>query len=810
MAYRRPVLLPRKESDHRWIRCPRLLASEPPPPILPPGPAVRLDYRFSGPVVAGRARELAVLRARIEAARSNTGAVALLVGEPGIGKTHIARAISDEVRAGGGTAIWGRAFESEWSPPYSVWIDALGDLYHGLSPEQVRAKIDALGPTGAPLTGLLPIAAGEADQPASPDLAPDEERYRLHEAVTSALIDAATDRPLLIVLDDLQWADPASLLLVRHLVRALPRAGIVVLATLRDAPLDREAHSAQLTALLAALHREPAFVRLPISGLERDDVAAILAEVAARPVSAALSAAVHGETGGNPFYAAEVMRHLLDEDRLTDRDDAWTADLTFRELGVPEGVRQVVARRLSRLSDNAQTILGLASVFFSGAQVEVLHALSELPEPDLLDALDEALAAGLVRPVSGRDERYDFTHAIIRHALYESRSRARRARLHRQVAEALERVHGTRAKDHAAELAAQYHASAALPGAENGIQYAVIAAEQARASFARAEAVAALRLGTDLAAGASAATQADVLSRRAIAEADALLLVEASQTIAEALDAHQAADSPPATVAAFLESVSFGLKSNNADSAVWLPLVTRGIELSAPAKDLTWARLHLILDPIEPVTGTRFKAGIWRGFDLDAVLIARERGGEEDHARTLESFDPRTRAETDALLALAQTWSKPGARMRALTVAANDLQYRHGAFRQAADGLGRPPRHERALRRHLLAGQCPHSTHLHLSDPGRDRAGPNGRTDRHRPALPARPLPRVRSPRHRDGHQLRLVPRWRLGDLHRRLEPLHHQPERQRPRLQPTRRAALRRHRRLHSCPRRRQVGLGG
>ncbi len=637
-----------------------------------------------GLALAGRARELAVLRARIEAARSGTGAIALLVGEPGIGKTHIARALTAEVRAGGGIAIWGRAFESEWAPPYSLWIDALGDLYRGLTPDQVRANIDRLGSGGASLAGLLPFAAGADNRPPAPDLAPDEERYRLHEAVTGALMDASSDRPVLIVLDDLQWADPASLLLVRHLSRALPRAGIVVVATLRDTPLDREAHSNQLTALLAALHREPSFVRLPIGGLEREDVAAILTELAARPVSAALSDAVHGETGGNPFYAVEVMRHLLDEDRLTARNDAWTADLSFRELGVPEGVRQVVARRLSRLSDDAQTILGLTSVFSSGAQVEVLHALSGLPEPDLLDALDEALAAGLIRPVPGRDERYDFTHAIIRHALYEGRSRARRARLHRQVAEALERVHGARARDHAAELAAQYHASAALPGAENGIQYAVIAAEQARASFARAEAVAALRLGTDLAAGADAAIRADVLSRRAIAEADALLLVEASQTIAEALDAHEAAGSPPETVAAFLESVSFALKSNNADSAVWLPLVKRGIELSAPAKDLTWARLHLILDPIEPVTGTRFKAGIWRGFDPEAVRIARERGGEEDHARTLESFDQRTRAETDALLALARTWSKPGAKMRALTVAANDLQYRHGAFRHAA------------------------------------------------------------------------------------------------------------------------------
>jgi len=378
------------------------------------------------------------------------------------------------------------------------------------------------------------------------------------------------------------------------------------------------------------------------------------------------------------------MRHLLDEDRLIARDGGWTADLSFRALGVPEGVRQVVTRRISRLSEPTQTLLGLASVFTAGAQVQVLHALGDLPEPDLLDSLDEALSAGLIVPVPGRDERYDFTHAIIRHALYESRSRARRARLHRQVAEALQRVHGPRAAEYAAEIATQYHESAALPGAERGIPFAIAAAEQARAAFGRSDAVAALRLARDLTAEADPATHADVLSRLAIAEADAIMLPDSARTVDAALTAHAAAASPAVAIAAFLESVTYTLKSNGADSAVWLPLVERGISLSAGAKDLTWARLHLILDPIDPVPDTPFKAGIWRGFDPEAVRIAREQGGEEDHARTLESFDPRTRAETAALLVLARHWTKPAAKMRVLTVAANDLQYRHGAFSEAA------------------------------------------------------------------------------------------------------------------------------
>lgn len=646
---------------------------EPPSPV---GPAQSRD------AFVGRARELSGLRRMFDSARNGSGGMALLVGEPGIGKTRIAQIITTEASAAGATILWGRGFEGEWSPPYGPWVAALSELLSHLSTDQRAATIEHLGPAASILGRILPEVA-ETDAPPSTPLDPEEERFRLHEAVAHLLIDASTTTPLVIVLDDLQWADGASLALLRHVVRVLARASIMIVATLRDAELDRAGQSEALTALLAALHREANFLRLPLIGLAQDEVGEILAKAAAHPISAELGAAIHGETGGNPFYVQEIIRHLLEEGRLTDSDGVLTTVASFRDLGVPEGVRQVVNRRLARLSEPAQGLLGVASVFTAGAEVQTLHALSGLPEPALLDAIDEALAAGLLRPVPGRDERYDFTHAIIRQALYEERSPSRRVRLHRQVAEAMERLHGSRSREYAAELAAQYHASASLPGAVLGVPHALVAAETARARYAREQSAHFLRMARDLATEADAETRADVLARLAVAEAEALLLDSAARTTADVLTAFAQAGRPPEAEAEFLERIAFTLKSSGADAGVWRPLVDRGLELAAQERGLTWARLSLIHDPIEPVANTPLKSAIWRGFEPDAVAIARAEGGEEDYARTLESFDPRTRAETNELIVLGRRWQQPGARMRALTVAANDLQYRHGAFDEA-------------------------------------------------------------------------------------------------------------------------------
>jgi DNA-binding CsgD family transcriptional regulator len=640
-------------------------------------------------VFVGRGRELTVLRSKLDAARAGEGGVVLIVGEPGIGKTRLAQALAAEALSGGAAVYWGRAYEGDWAPAYGLWSDVLGDYLRDRPAERLGEELDQAGPGAAAVAQIVPAIRGlVSDVPLAVGLGPDEERFQLYDAVAGLLGRAAKVRPIVVILDDLQWADRGSLGLLRYLLRIVPRSRLLIVATMRDAELDVGERRASLTELLAALYREPSFTRLALAGITEAEVDALVAASVARTVHPALGRAVHGETGGNPFYVQEVIRHLLDERGLVERDGAWTAAGSFRELGVPEGVRQVVNRRLARLTAPTHTLLGYASVFSGGAEVSVLQKLTGFDEGALLDVIDEALAAGLIRPAPGKPETYEFAHAIIRSALYEERSPSRNVRLHRQVAEALEAVHGGQpaaARAHAAELAAQFHASASLAGAERGIHHARVAAETARSGFDRDGAVRFLRMARDLAETGDAATRAEILAKLAVAEAEALELDAAVQTTQEALDAFGAAGAEAIEVAAVLQEVTLALKSGGADAAIWRPLVDRGLTLCGGERNLTWARLSLIHDPIEPIAGTPLKAGIWRGFDPVAIRTARADGNEDDYARTIESFDPRTPAETRALVRLGRTWRQPSAVLRALTVAANDLQYRHGAAGEAIE-----------------------------------------------------------------------------------------------------------------------------
>ena len=339
---------------------------------------------------------------------------------------------------------------------------------------------------------------------------------------------------------------------------------------------------------------------------------------------------------------------------------------------------------MERLSDETQRLLTHASVFTGGFDFAVLPALLERSEDVLLDAIDEALAAKMIEPASSGGERYDFVHAIVRHSLSETWNPSRRVRLHRRAAEALISAYSGREAEHAAELAVQYHRSASLPGAEAGTPFALAAADQAARSFARDRIVHFLRIARDLSGGSDASRRAQILCRLAIAEAEAVLGSEARETADEALAALDEADSSSAARADFLADLAKALKQNAyVDARVWRPLLERGLLLARAEKGRPWAKLMLLNEPVTPVSREIIRAGRWTGFDREAVEIARATGDEEDFARSFESFDPRTRSETDALVDKARSWSRPAAVMYGLTVAANDYQYRYGAFRDA-------------------------------------------------------------------------------------------------------------------------------
>ena len=593
----------------------------------------------------GREAELGLLEAALERAIGARAGLVTLVGEPGIGKTQTVLRFGQIATARGARVLWGRCHEGDASPPYGPWIEALGAL---------------------------------PDVPSAAPLRPEEERLRLYEAAAQSLLALASDQPTVLVLDDLHWADRDSLGLLRHLGRLLGRARLLVVGTYRDVDVDRR-HP--LDEVLAALRREVDLERIPIRGLSLEQVAAYLARTAGEHLPLALVRAIHEETGGSPFYVRELFRHLVEESKIVRRDGRWSTDFSIGELGIPDGVRQLVERRVSRLSAGTGRMLRTAAAFTGGFPFALLPPLTGLDEETLLDCVDEAQAAGLIRTTRG--ETYDFAHAIVRHTLYEGLNASRRARLHRRIAETIEQVHAGREEERAGEIAAQYHASATLPGAERGVDHAIAAADQARAASAHDRAVVYLRMARDLAVGQPAATRAQVLRRLARAEADALLLDAARRTLDEALSAGQEVGADGREVAAFLADVARALKDGGADHTIWEPMVERGLALLGAERSLVWARLTLLRDRYETIASGALNVGRWLGCDPAAVEIARRSGDEDDHARTFEPLEPRSQAETAAILALVERWRSPVAIIRGLDVVARDWQYRHGDWPRA-------------------------------------------------------------------------------------------------------------------------------
>jgi transcriptional regulator with XRE-family HTH domain len=628
----------------------------------------------------GRSDELARLQAALDDATVGRGKVVMVVGEAGIGKTRLAREFARAAREAGATVLWGRCFEGDWQPPYGPWVEAIRDYTEERNPDTL---LQHLGPGAAAIARLLPeIRAGLPDLPIPSQLSPDDERYRLYDAIVQLLIAVSATGPLVVVIDDLHWADADSLRVLQHVGQFVGREHIVVVGAYRDPDVGlTDEHP--LVATLAGLRREGEYQRVGLEGFSGEEVDTYLAQMAGQALPQSLVKAIDEETSGNPFYAREVFRHLTEEAKVLRRDGRWSTDLSIRELGIPEGVREVVRHRIARLSHETGDVLGLAAGFSGSFGFDVLEALSGLQEDTLLDCLDEALRAGLIRTFGETPPRYTFAHAIVRHTLYERLNFDRRARLHRRIAVALEQVFGGHELEHAAELATQYHMSATIPDAGRGTRYALAVARQAKAAFAHERAAAFLRIARDLATDGTPLEQADILRRLAVAEAEAVRLDEARNVGVEALEAMRSAGTEPRARAEFLATLARALKDGGAGTAVWEPLVERGLALAGNVRDLTWARLALLRDRFESVQSGPISGGEWRGQDAEAVAVARTEGDEGDYAQTLEPLEWRTRAETNAILVLAGTWSQPIAVMRALDAAGRDLMYRHGAFHDA-------------------------------------------------------------------------------------------------------------------------------
>jgi tetratricopeptide (TPR) repeat protein len=317
-----------------------------------------------------------------------------------------------------------------------------------------------------------------ADVPPAPPLEPEGARFRLFDSMTAFLQSAAVARPLVLVLDDLHAADEPSLRLLQFVARELGDSRLLIVGAYRDVDPTL---TDPLATTLTELAREPVMRTLALAGLGEADVARFIESAAPGAPAAALGPAVHAETEGNPLFVSETVRLLAAERRL---DQASTAP-----LAIPQSVREVIGRRLSRLSDECNRLLTLASVLGREFDLDALAGVSGLERDDILVLLDEGIEARVVSEVPGVPGRMRFAHALMRDTAYRRLRRSRRVQLHRQVGEALEILYSPNLDAHLAELAHHFFESAAAGDGQKAVDYARRAGTRAAAVLAYEEAV---------------------------------------------------------------------------------------------------------------------------------------------------------------------------------------------------------------------------------------------------------------------------------------------------------------------------------
>ncbi|GAA2702174.1 BTAD domain-containing putative transcriptional regulator [Micromonospora olivasterospora] len=437
----------------------------------PAAPARQTPATPARASVVGRDEELARLDAALAAARTGVTTVVTLTGEAGIGKTRLAEEAAARAAAAGALVVWGRCWEHEGAPDLWPWTQALREIV-----EDGPDGRELLSGRAAPVALLLPEPDSRG---ASLDTtSPAQARAQLVDAVVALLAAAARSRPLLVVLEDLHWADQESLHLLELVAAHLRDAPVAIVATVRlpnDVTEDPSGH------LLAGLARIGAH-RVTLHGLGVDDVRTYITETTGRPVSPEVASAVAARTDGNPFFITQVVR-LGGPDAVLDG------------RVVPRGVREAVARRLRRVEPADRAVLEAAAVAGRVFDLPLLEAVSGVPAPTIDAAVDRALRSGLLGEEQAAVPRFRFAHALVQETLLAEVPRARRARLHDRAAAAIEARYPDSLPEHAAVLA--HHLAASGSDPQRCVAYTLLAAEHARGRWAFDEAERHLRAALD-------------------------------------------------------------------------------------------------------------------------------------------------------------------------------------------------------------------------------------------------------------------------------------------------------------------------
>lgn len=406
----------------------------------------------------------------------------MVAGEPGVGKTRLVSEVARSVHDDGAVVLFGRCTEDALMP-YQPFVEALRDYAASASAMQVAEET---GPGAVQLARLVPDLGARLGL-SEPGLRadPESERFLLFESVAGWLDAIARRAPVLLVLDDVHWADSSTLQLVGFLARRLGERRLAVVGTYRETDLARTHPLAQT---LADLRRERRVERISLHGLDADMVAELIGAIGGQTPPADFAVLVHAETEGNPFFIEEVLVHLAESGALRQDDGEWVLTAPLDQLGVPEGVREVVGRRLDRLGETANRALSVAAVVGREFDLDLVAHVSGLSTDELLDIVDHCLGARIVVEAPGVPGRFSFSHALIRQTLYDELGSTRRVVFHERVARAIETLRAGRLDDHIGTLAHHFLEATTVAGVTTAVDYAQRAAQQAVARSAYVEA----------------------------------------------------------------------------------------------------------------------------------------------------------------------------------------------------------------------------------------------------------------------------------------------------------------------------------
>jgi tetratricopeptide (TPR) repeat protein len=432
-------------------------------PVLPINEFGFAEAAIGRTTFVGREQELAQLRNLLQQAMEGRGRIAMISGDAGVGKTRLATEVATQAWRSGVRMLVGKCYDQDDALPYGPFVEMLEEA---LKPTVRSAFLrDALGSDASDIARVLPqLRRLYADIPPPLELPPEQSRRVLFNAVTELLGRMASGAPLLLLLDDLQWADDGTLLLLNHLARSAPKMPVLMVGTYRDFEVDP---AGRLVRTLDELIRLHLVERITLRGLPQSAVAEMLCGLSGKEPPEKVTAQIYTNTEGNPFFVEELVLHLIEQNRLIDSCGEFFSGPQLVADSLPQNLRLIIGRRLARLGDVTQKVLGTAAIIGRSFTFELLQASTSLEASPLLDRVEEAERAGLISATVQKNQAlFHFAHELIRQTAIGMLSVHRRQRLHVDVADALERIHADAPEEQAVELV--HHLAEAGSAADSG------------------------------------------------------------------------------------------------------------------------------------------------------------------------------------------------------------------------------------------------------------------------------------------------------------------------------------------------------